>query len=93
LFTLRRLHEGQCSRYAIEDILDVDIDHSLPLFNLKRGKRRQAHQSGIGDQNIDASEPIVRRLDELIHLLALRHIDLAVVCRAAALTDFRRDLL
>jgi hypothetical protein len=68
---------------AVQHALDVDIDHSLPLFNLKRGKRRQEHQSSIVDQNIGASEPIDRRLDDLIHLLALRRIDLAVVCRTA----------
>jgi hypothetical protein len=78
---------------AVQHTLDLVIDHSLPLFNLKRGKRRQEHQSGIVDQNIDASGPIDRRLDKLIHLLALRHIDVPVLCYAAALTNFRRDLL
>ena len=68
------LHVGQHRGNAIEDTADIDVDHPVPLVDLKRSHRRQRHNASIVHENIHAAELGFAEIHECLHVLAARYI-------------------
>ncbi len=59
---------------AVEDALDVHVDHLIPLVHLQASGQRLRHPPGVVDHYVQADT----RLDRSVHqgLLAILHIGL-----------------
>src|SRR5258708_1438846 len=66
------LHMGQSGRNSVEHTLDIEVDHAVPLVDLQKRKRRDWHNTGIVDQDIDLSVCV----DGLLH----QSLDLRPIC-------------
>ena len=50
---LLRLHVGQGRGDAIQNALDVHVDHPVPVIDLKSLQGRDRHQAGIVEHHVD----------------------------------------
>ena len=65
---------GSTRGNAVEDTADIDVDHPVPLVDLKRCHRRQRHNARIVHEDIHAAEPGFAEIHECLHVLAARYI-------------------
>src|ERR1700722_20337194 len=69
------LHVRQSGSYSVEHALDVEVDHAVPLVDLQKRKRRDRHNAGIVDQDIDLSVCVDGLLDQSLNLRPICYVD------------------
>src|SRR3546814_9096142 len=69
--TVLFLEDWQCSRDSVQQTLDVDIDHAIPLVSASIAERCNRHQSGIVDQYINATVRSEEHTSELQSLIRI----------------------
>ena len=70
---------GQVREGGVRDVqepLDVEVDHPLPLLDGRVLDRPQQHDAGVVDHDVEAAELVDRALDRGDGLLALGHVGL-----------------
>src|SRR5271165_5943863 len=64
----------QCGGDAVENALEVHIDHAVPVLNLPAFKRRLGHQPGIIEDDIDAVVFFHGMIHEMLDLFMERNV-------------------
>jgi len=82
---------GQSGGDAVQQSLDVDIDHCLPVLDAQLLELRDRTDPGIGDQHIKLAMAIGRQTDERSHILSLRHVGAPVNRIPARNLNFASD--
>jgi hypothetical protein len=85
---LLRPENRQCSDNAVEDALDVDVDHRLPVLHAEPVERRDRHDAGVVDEHVKAAKAVECELDEGRDVVAAADVD----AREHGLPAGRRDL-
>jgi hypothetical protein len=62
---------GQNGCDAVQQALDVDIDHRLPILDAQVFELRDGTNPGVADQHIKLAIPIGCQADERSHVLSL----------------------
>jgi hypothetical protein len=70
------LHDGQRCRDAIEDALDVDVDHTVPFVDLQALEQRLRHQARIVDHDIEAAMRLHGMVDQALYLIVFADVRL-----------------
>src|SRR6266849_1365429 len=83
------LHLRQDGGNAVEDSLDIDVNLPIPFLHLEGLNRRNGHDTGVIDDDLDAAEAVDGSLDQCFHFGALRDVDR----KADSLTVRRHNLL
>jgi hypothetical protein len=73
-----RPEHGQGSRDAVQDALDVDVDHRVPVVDAQVVQRGHRHDASVADEHVQPTEPLVRQRDEVGHILPAPHVDAQV---------------
>jgi hypothetical protein len=60
----------------VEQPLEVDLDHPVPLLDRGVDDRAEQHHPGVVDDDVEPAELLHRALDGSLRLLAVRHIRL-----------------
>ena len=74
------LEDRQCSRDSVQQSLDVDVDHAIPLVSASITERCNRHQPGIVDQYINAPVGVDGTLNERFDLFLRGDIGLIRDC-------------
>jgi hypothetical protein len=69
-----RAEDRQRRGDAVQDALEVDVDHLLPVLDAQRVQGRDRHHAGVVDQHVQAPEALTGQLDERGHVLAPAHV-------------------
>jgi hypothetical protein len=93
LASAARLHGRQHGGDAMQHAADVDVDHTVPLLNLHRRERRQRHDPGIVDHDIDRAEGLGGEVGESLGVGEAGHIDGAEARGAACSGDLGDERL
>src|SRR5882757_6177169 len=76
---------------SIQNALDVDIDHPVPLIDLEIVEGRQRHQTGVTDQYVEPAEAILRLLDKQRQIFTFGDVDRLNIHLAFALANVVGD--
>jgi hypothetical protein len=79
--------DRKCGGNAVQNALDVDVDHLLPILDAKVVEGRNRHDSGIADEHVQLSVPVACQFDEAVHLFAPCHVGACVGCFPTPIRD------
>jgi hypothetical protein len=68
-------HQRQHGGDAVEDAADVDVDHLVPFVDFQRFERRERHQAGVVDDDIDMAVLFDGDGDEGLHVFEAGDIE------------------
>ncbi|EGE58966.1 hypothetical protein RHECNPAF_2530040 [Rhizobium etli CNPAF512] len=88
-----RLHDRQGCRDAVEHTLDVDIDHPVPLLDLEGRERRERHDAGIVEDDVEPAEFRSGKTREGLDLGTVGDVKLPQTHRSAPGFDFAGEPL
>ena len=87
------MNVGQHGRDAVQDALDVHVDHLVPVVGLQRGERGVRHDAGVQEDDVDAAKCLLGEFHDVVVLGRFGHVQLLVDGLAAVLLDLVGDLL
>lgn len=79
--------DGQCGADAVQDALDVDVDHVVPLRGAQIVQGRDGAHPGIADEHVEPAEPLAREPDQGAYVVEAGHIRTDLHGLAAGLLD------
>ena len=88
---LLRFHGRKRGCDAVENALEVHIDHAVPVLDFAALEERVRHETRIVDDHVDAPVPLDGKIDQTCDLLAIGHVRL--YSRAFAQGEFRGERL
>lgn len=71
---LLSLHVRKCSRDAVEDALDVDVDGLIPVGDFQAFQRGVGHQAGVVNHDVNAAKRFHRLVDQCLYCVSVRYI-------------------
>jgi hypothetical protein len=77
------LHDRQACGYAVKNAADVDVDHPVPLLDFQRVERRQRHDPGVVDEDIQAAILADGLAGKGLHVGAIGDVECAAKTRSA----------
>ncbi|CAM2163047.1 hypothetical protein BC2230_120062 [Burkholderia cepacia] len=78
---------------AVQEALDVDVDHPVPLVGLAQRKWRDRHQTSVVHHDVEATMLRYDVADQAVDLVLIRHIDWMNRRVPAFRHDFRGNAL
>ena len=65
---------GKSRRNTVEDTLDVDVDHLVPIIDAQLVQQRYWPYPGVADKHVDFAEPLTGQRNEPGQFIALLHV-------------------
>src|SRR4029453_15010660 len=80
-------HDGQHRGDTVQQAFDIDVDHSIPFFDLEGRHGGDRHDSGIVNDDVDPVVLPKRALHQRLDLVTLGHVGLEAGGVAACLAN------
>src|SRR6266403_6390647 len=76
---------------AVQDTFNVDVDHLLPILDAQVVERRNWHNAGIAEENVELAVPLTCQLDEVGYVATPFHVCACIGGFAASIRDAGRQ--